>query len=97
MRLTPIGVLGVLAFVPASWALDEPPGAPSAKAGSPQARLEAILREHAQAQRASFAAYRKATTDDERKKAGCVEARREEICRPHDGAGRVGPRRPRGR
>jgi hypothetical protein len=34
MRPIRIGVLGVLAFVPASWALDEPPGAPSAKAGS---------------------------------------------------------------
>jgi thiol-disulfide isomerase/thioredoxin len=69
MRLSSIGVLGVLAFVPASWALDEPPRAPNAKTDSPQARLEAILREQAQAQRASLAAYRKATTDDERKKA----------------------------
>ena len=69
MRLTPIGVLGVLAFVPASWALDEPPSAPSAKADSPRARLEALASEYAQAQRAPFAAYRKATTDDERKKA----------------------------
>ena len=44
-------------------------GAPGAKAGSPQARLEAIVREYAQAQRGRLAAYRKATTDDERKKA----------------------------
>ena len=50
-------------------ALDEPPGAPSAKADSPRARLEVIRSEYAQAQRAPFAAYRKATTDDERKKA----------------------------
>ena len=62
----------MLAFVPASWALDEPPRAPNAKADSPRARLEVIQREYAQAQRASMAAmaaYRKATTDDERKKA----------------------------
>ena len=72
MRLTAIGVLGVLAFMPASGALDEPPRAPYAKADSPRARLEVIQREYAQTQRASmaaFAAYRKATTDDERKKA----------------------------
>ena len=72
MRLTAIGVLGVLAFLPASWAFDEPPRSPNAKADSPRARLEVIKREYAQAQRASMAAmaaYRKATTDDERKKA----------------------------
>ena len=69
MRPIWIGVLGVLAFVPALWALDEPPGAPGAKAGSLRARLEAIGLEYAQSQRAPFAAYRKATTDDERKKA----------------------------
>lgn len=69
MRPIWIGILGVLAFVPASWAQDQPPGAPSAKAGSVRARLEAIGREYTEAQRAPFAAYRKATTDDERKKA----------------------------
>ncbi len=69
MRPIRIAVLGVLAFVPALWALDEPPGAPGAKAGSLRARLEVIQREYAQAQRASMAAYLKATTDDERKKA----------------------------
>jgi thiol-disulfide isomerase/thioredoxin len=69
MRPTAIGVLGVLAFVPASWAFDEPPGSPNAKADSPRARFQGIQREYAEAQRASLAAYRKATTDDERKKA----------------------------
>ncbi len=73
MRPIRIGVLGVLAFVPASWALDEPPGAPSAKAGSPRARLEVIQKEFQQAHREFRAVYLKATTDDERRKA--VESR----------------------
>jgi thiol-disulfide isomerase/thioredoxin/ribonuclease D len=73
MRPIRIGVLGVLAFVPASWALDEPPGAPSAKAGSLRARLEVITKEFAQAHREYRAVYVKATTDDERRKA--IESR----------------------
>ena len=68
MKLTPIGVLGVLAFVPASWRSTSHRMRANAKADSPRARLEAIVREHAQAQRGRLAAYRKAATDDERKK-----------------------------
>ena len=74
MRPIRIGVLGVLAFVPASWALDEPPGAPSAKAGSLRARLEVIQRRSSRRPTgSSCAVYLKATTDDERRKA--VESR----------------------
>jgi hypothetical protein len=69
MRRIRIGVLGVLAFAPASWALDEPPGAPRANADSPRARFEAIQKEYQQAQQEFSAAYRKATTDEERQKA----------------------------
>ena len=97
MRLTPIGVLGVLAFVPASWALDEPPGAPSAKSrfapGTPRGHS-------ARAHAGPAGIPGSLPQGDDRRRTqeiGCVEARREEICRPHDGAGRVGPRRPRGR
>jgi hypothetical protein len=68
MRRIRIGVLAVLAFAPASWALGEPPGAPGAKADSPQARFEAIQKEYQQAQEAFSAAYSKATTDAERQK-----------------------------
>jgi hypothetical protein len=68
MRLIRIGVLGVLAFAPASWALAEPPGAPGAKADSPQARFEAIQKEYQQARQEFSAAYSKATTDEERRK-----------------------------
>jgi hypothetical protein len=69
--MTPIriGVLGVLAFVPASWALDEPRGAPRVKAESPQARFDVIQNEYQQALREFRTAYGKATTDDERQKA----------------------------
>jgi hypothetical protein len=68
MRCIRIGVLGVLAFAPASWALGEPPGAPGAKTDSPLARFEAIQKEYQQAQREFSAVYSKATTDEERRK-----------------------------
>jgi hypothetical protein len=69
MRHILIGVLGVLALAPASWALDEPPGAPKAKVDSPRARFEALQNEYNQAQQEFSAAYSKATTDEERQKA----------------------------
>jgi hypothetical protein len=69
MRRILIGVLGVLAFAPASWALDDPPSSPEAKTDSPRARFEALQKEYNQAQQEFSAAYSKATTDEERQKA----------------------------
>jgi hypothetical protein len=69
MRHILIGVLGVLAFAPATWALDESPGAPKAEADSPRARFESLQKEYNQAQQEFSAAYSKATTDEERQKA----------------------------
>jgi thiol-disulfide isomerase/thioredoxin len=68
MRLLGIGVLGVLALAPASWAADEPPGAPGATVDSPRARFEAIDKEYQQARDDYYAAVSKVTTYEERRK-----------------------------
>ena len=71
-------------------------GCASAKAGSPRRGSRSFRRSSRRPTGISARSTVKATTDDERRKA--VESRPdcEEVCRPHDGAGRVGPRRPRG-